>query len=123
MTREELIEALEKADGPSRELDFEIMKSRPEYVLEKRGRDRKEWFYKIGEICSRYVERIDPSYSSSGYGSLPRFTASIDAAMTIFKDEKDAVGELWVASAAASSKWEVLRRLCIAALKASGEKE
>ncbi len=78
----ELISRLKQVTEGSRELDREIFDIAGTYVLEKRGRDRKEWLYKIG---GKDWERID-SYR------FPRYTTSIDAALTLVPE-----GWFWIA--------------------------
>lgn len=80
MTIEELIERLEKAAGPDRELDVAIAVAIDGYVLEKRERDRKLWLYRE-ESGPRYYGRKDPEYGVSG--EYPRLTSSIDAAVAL----------------------------------------
>ena len=73
MTREELIAALEKAEGPSRELDCEIAMHR---MPELRG------FARIGE------DWVHPQYSTIRTYAI-EYTASIDAALTLVPEGWD----------------------------------
>jgi hypothetical protein len=75
---------IERAEGPSRELDAEILASLGTHVLEKRERDKKKWWYKVG---GRQYERIRPG--------IPRYTSSIDAALTLVPE-----GWHWMAATA-----------------------
>ena len=68
MTRDELIAALEKATGPSRELDEEL----------DRIRNPDEWFMRD---CHA------PEGNSVWGWDSPHYTASIDAALTLVPDE------------------------------------
>ena len=81
---QELIKKLEAATEGSRELDSEVFGSLGTHVLERRGRDRKAWWYKIG---GKDYQRKDPS--SVSYGGVPRFTSSIDAALTLVPEGWD----------------------------------
>jgi hypothetical protein len=78
MTTDELIAALERAEGPSHELDCAIAVVSGQYVREKRGRDRQEWFY--ATFTSHYRKSTS---AYSGYDRIPCFTSSIDAARTL----------------------------------------
>ena len=73
----DLATRIEQAGGPDRELDLEILSSLGTHVLEKRMRDKKAWWYKIG---GRQYERLNADTYAR---EIPRYTASIDAAMTL----------------------------------------
>lgn len=74
----DLIERIEAASGPDREMDRDILAAKGTHVLEKRGRDRKSWWY---EIDGPDYRRLDPD--GDRYFGMPRYTASIDAALTL----------------------------------------
>lgn len=76
MTTEELIEALEKAEGPSRELDEEITRV---------------------AIWRNKVDRSVPV-------DRPRYTASIDAALTLVPEQYDMIS---FRSDPSGSGWEL----------------
>jgi hypothetical protein len=74
MTREELIAALEAATGPSRKLDAEIYKQaigllQYESVVSD----------PLVEVCIRYY----PGPPGPSFSAIARYTASIDAALTL----------------------------------------
>lgn len=79
----DLIERLEKAAGPDRELDFDLHLARGLNASKSRRRDGQGswWVY--------------DAYDEGGYGlqSLPSYTASIDAALMLVPAEHD-----WVVS-------------------------
>ena len=82
MTREELTKLAERVEaltGADREVDLEVILASGTHVLERRGRDKKAWLY---EAASDF-RRLDPSPYSYGVFGLPRFTASLDAAMSL----------------------------------------
>lgn len=105
-----LIKRLEEAGGPDREIDVEIVKALGGAV---------RFVTSIGTRYQVFWPDMNWDYPDD-LPELPHYTASIDSALTLFADEKEAIGELWVAAAAASSKWEVLQRLISAALRARG---
>lgn len=74
-----LIEKLRGLKGPDREVDAEIATAAAGYVYEKRGRDRKAWFYAPD----------GRRYQINGFGSecLPRFTGSLDAVTALIMRE------------------------------------
>lgn len=74
-----LIERVEKASGPDRELDEAIAIALGLYVREKRGRDRQEWFYRVGG--EDFERRSTARYA--GTDGLPRYTDSLDAVMAL----------------------------------------
>lgn len=69
----DLIERLEKATGPDRELDAEIQEAVVGLEMYESIAERG------GERCIRYY----PSPPGPTYRALPRYTSSIDAAMTL----------------------------------------
>jgi hypothetical protein len=75
-----LAERVEALTGPDRGLDLAVILASGSHVLERRGRDRKEWLYKVG---ASNCNRLDPDCYSYGPFALPRFTASLDAAMSL----------------------------------------
>ena len=75
----DLIEKLEAAETGSRELDAEILTTLGTHVLEKRARDQKAWWYEVGG--ERY-DRLDPNPYSYRVKTVPRYTTSIDAALS-----------------------------------------
>ena len=82
MTREELLalaERVEALTGADRGVDLEVILASGTHVLERRGRDKKAWLY---EAASDF-RRLDPSPYSYGVFGLPRFTTSLDAAMSL----------------------------------------
>jgi hypothetical protein len=78
----ELIARLEAATGPDRELDAAIAVASGQYVFEKRGRDRQEWFYST----TRDYDRRCLYYGGTAR-PLEAYTASIDAALTLVPAE------------------------------------
>jgi len=66
------VEALAKECGQT---DREIFAALGTHVFEKRDRDKKAWWYPVDD--SKWSPRIDE------YLKIPRFTASLDAAMTL----------------------------------------
>jgi hypothetical protein len=112
MTREELIARLEAATGPDRALDEEI----------SRGVNPDEWLVR---------DRHAPA-GEEGWGwDIPRYTASIDAAMALIPDGMFVAvkrySDGWYARVAAENTSPVSFRgeqkpaaiaLCIAAIKA-----
>ena len=125
MTRkiEELIERLEKAQEPNRELDAAIAKASGLYVYEKRGGDKKEWLYPTNE------DEWRKSLYETGAWRLPDYTSSIDAALTLVSegyqwDFHSCVGEACVSNLSRDierygvSKISPAIALCIAALRA-----
>ena len=120
MTRAELIAALEKAEGPSRRLDFEIALA-------------AGWEHKNSEHWNGLWRRpgSDGWYADSE--TPPHFTASIDEALTLVPKDTRVSG---LGQYRYTSGWSVLLRradcefvgagangaiaLCIAALKARG---
>jgi hypothetical protein len=74
----ELADRVEALSGPDREVDLAIILALGTHVLERRGRDRREWLYPVAR-----AGRLDPSFYSWGYDALPRYTASLDSAMTL----------------------------------------
>jgi hypothetical protein len=75
-----LAERVMRFEGPCRETDAEILAAIGEYVLEKRAKDRKAWWYRVSDG----VRSFDASHGGFGWPPThPRFTASLDAAMTL----------------------------------------
>lgn len=72
----DIIERLEKAQGPAGDLGAAVLVASGSYVLERRGRDRAEWLYPTFENYSR----INPSFYGE-YGKDP--TRYIDAAIAL----------------------------------------
>ena len=79
---DDLIARLEAATGPDRELDAVIAVASGQYVHERRGRDRQEWFYST----SRNYDRRSLHYGGT-CRPLEAYTASIDAALTLATGE------------------------------------
>lgn len=115
MTREELIAALEAAPGPSRELDARIG-----FLALPPEKHAKQWTDESGEWCTNGIH-------------WPRYTASLDAAMTLVPEEifvsLTRYTDGWYALIALRSESTVSFRgeqkpaaiaICIAALKALG---
>lgn len=72
-----IIEKLRGLNGPDREVDAEIATAAAGYAYEKRGNDRKAWFYAPdGRRYQLY------SYDSE---CLPRFTGSLDAVTALIE--------------------------------------
>lgn len=70
MTTDELIDALEKAAGPSRELDAEIARA-------------DGWIMTLGGwIGQGKIRQIGPD-DRDQYAVLPSFTSNVDAALTL----------------------------------------
>lgn len=101
---EGLIERLEKATGPSRELDRDIA-----HLI--------NWYPSgITDIGCYH----DPAAGCTG-GEIykpPAFTASIDAALTTFRSEELALWELWETLKYAGTKQELINGTLVAALRA-----
>jgi hypothetical protein len=134
MTTEELIARLAAATGPDRELDREIAPFLG-WVREKRGRDRREWWYRPsgGRAYTWYEDHC------------PQYTASIDAALTLVPEgwasasiqdgrgpigyvHNNAMAFVGIAGRPNPAKvWHEVRHpvraiaLCIAALRARGD--
>jgi hypothetical protein len=66
MTREELIEALEGADGPSKSLDSAIHAE-----MRREGWTPKEWARTVAELDNPSIVNV------------PRYTSSLDAALSL----------------------------------------
>lgn len=120
MTLPELIAALEKAEGPSRELDYQIS--------DAAGIDRREFCehpVEIASACGQYLVGQQCCGSPVEVEARP-YTSSIDAALTLFADEAAAfraVYEIMIEWATEGPTWKptlwwLLKRLCIAALRA-----
>lgn len=70
-TLRDLATRLDRATGPDRELDAAIAITIAGFVYERRGNDRKEWFY------DRDGRRRQ--LRTAGYDRLPAWTVSLDA--------------------------------------------
>lgn len=124
-----LIARLEKAEGPSREIDRDIALTVDGFVYEKRGEDAKPWFYH-STIGGR--RQLISLYSSE---RLPAYTSSIDAAVslaervlpghqvnvTIYTDRmaKASIGNNWLPPVRAVS---AALAVCLATLRALQQK-
>ena len=73
-----LAERVEALDGPDREVDAAIALATGQYVYEKRGRDRQEWFYST----TRSYERRSLYYGGTCC-PLEEYTADMNAAMSL----------------------------------------
>jgi hypothetical protein len=69
----DLIKRLEEAEAGSGAFNQELALLLGGYVLEKRGKDRKEWFYPVDREWF-YRDAIH---------ELPRYTTSLDAALAL----------------------------------------
>ena len=89
MTRDELIEKLEKATGPSRELDLSIALATGVGSFNKdfvgRDVDVKMWLEMAEPFWGECELRPD-CYKPARI-DIPRFTSSIDAALTLESDQ------------------------------------
>lgn len=74
----DIIAQLEKATGPDRELDVLIALAVGGYAYEKRGRDTKAWYYRIGG--QSYERR---AVNDFGGRRLPDYTKSLDASLAL----------------------------------------
>jgi hypothetical protein len=78
---DDLIAKLEAASEGGRALDREVFASLGTHVFEKRGNDVKPWWYPVDH--NEVVFRIgEPNYRSA-LRSYPKFTTSLDAALTL----------------------------------------
>jgi hypothetical protein len=114
----ELIARLEAATGPDRELDAAIAVASGQYVFEKRGRDRQEWFYST----TRDYDRRCLYYGGTAR-PLEAYTASIDAAFTLVPSTMNAaIDTRKPAAATLGGEWVYAATpalaICIAALRA-----
>ena len=75
-----LSDRVEQLDGPCRVVDAEVLCALGTHVLEKRGRDRKAWWYLVGGAD---YDRLDPDGYRSQWNGVPAYTASLDAAMSL----------------------------------------
>ena len=76
----ELASQVEALTEPCRETDAEILAAIGTHVLEKRGSDREAWWYEAKTGKRAY----DATYGGYGWPPPhPRFTASLDAAMSL----------------------------------------
>ena len=79
MTLSSLIERLEKAEGPSRELDILIG-----YAVDLEADEGHMSFRNNFDICGmKQMLRMAESYQNVWSTMLPRYTSSIDAALTL----------------------------------------
>ena len=130
---DDLIKRIEAAAAPSFELDAEIAVASGQFVRERRGRDRQDWFYPVGQAWGR---RNSSPYCSS-HDRLPRYTASIDAALTLVPEGCEWIVEAytsnsvkaahvrasaWVSGAPRYFAATPALALCAAALKAHIER-
>lgn len=113
---EGLVEELEKAEGPSLALDREILFA----VFQSRasGHYLRKPVLTHGDWRNDDATYEEVQISGVQVRKAPPFTASIDACEGLFASQKEFCGELWVASAAADNKHEILKRLISAALRA-----
>lgn len=81
MTLDDLIERLEAATGPDRELDVAIGLSLSLFVFERRGRDKLEWYYPTWEDAGAY-EKYSTYYGSTGR-QFPAYTSDLNAALAL----------------------------------------
>jgi len=85
MNRDELIALAERVEAltePDREVDSLIAVASGQYVYEKRGRDRQEWFY---STSCRYDRRA--LYYGGTCRPLEAYTADMNAAMSLAGDD------------------------------------
>lgn len=119
MTHEQLIAALERAEGPSRELDADIA-------------------WALGHDVTKHTTLADYAHAFPGtpedaeyWHPLPAYTSSLDAALTVVPEGWDwciaCISGKWVAQVGeadtfmaegAASNGSAAIALCIAALKA-----
>ncbi len=74
-----LIERIEALTGPDREVDRDVLRVAGTHILEKRGKDRKAWWYPVDGSIAKYS-------NEGGFGyppPFPRFTTSLDAAVAL----------------------------------------
>lgn len=94
MTRKELIAALEASDGPSRRLDAEIAKDAGWHRVEPRHAKRSGGAWIAPEdflgVMSSGAPILDSLHGTDMHKDVPRFTSSIDAALTLVP-----VGWIW----------------------------
>lgn len=89
MTRSELIAALRAATGPDRELDAEIA-ALVRFVPSTAPRWLTEWggsFKPAPDVHSGVVAAFGDSGNLAVWWEAPKYTGSIDAAMTLLPDE------------------------------------
>lgn len=75
---DDLTHALETATEGCRDLDRMIIASLP-YVLERRGPDRKAWWYRTGSADRHRYSDEQHAFRDG----IPRYTTSVDAAITL----------------------------------------
>lgn len=97
----DLIKRIEAAEGPSKEIDRRIAKSRGWHRVEPRflRNNRGGWIAPedfIG-VMSDGSPILDSMHGTTIHGEVPAFTSSIDAAMTLVPD-----GAIWTIEADAA---------------------
>lgn len=118
-----LIDRLEEATGPDRQLDGEIF----QFFGRTRWKDALHNARALAPKTSTECEVIIRAKTKA-----PAFTASIDVALTLYKDENEALYALGdaietvfndfdIAPTTTSWKWHVLKRFIITALRARQE--
>ncbi len=110
MTREELIAALEAADGPSRELDATIAKDAGWHRVEPRHAKRSGGAWIAPEdflgVMSNGAPILDSLHGTDMHKDVPRYTSSIDAALTLARDNwRVSMKQLWNGSS--KREWSV----------------
>ena len=86
----ELIERLEKAEGPDAELDKCIM-----MAVDYKEYERRWWAARPDDIAARYMSKDQQKQMAEDNWIAPPYTASIDAALTLVPDgHASAVGTM-----------------------------
>lgn len=85
MTIDELIAALEKAEGPSRELDRDIHESAGQCA----HRESKYWCIEDGNDFDSGFDCVKCGSSEAWEIEVPKYTASLDAALTLVPEGCD----------------------------------
>lgn len=97
-----LIGKLEQATGPDRELDLEC------------------WWW--GKANHDGTQPMDPQYKAANLrmNDAPRYTASLDSALTLFKTEGDGLSSIWAAlsNSKVVTKFDCIKWILIGLLKA-----
>lgn len=86
MTRDEMLalaERVERAEGADRELDRAVLVALGTHVLEKRGADRKAWWYSRAQHGIQFSRYSDDGVSFGYPPPFPNYTASLDAALSL----------------------------------------
>ena len=124
-----LAERVEALSGPDFQVEADIALATGLFVRERRGKDQKEWYYPVGEGVRR---------STSPYGyrdRLPRYTASLDAAMTLAENSgyagllllaaHNAIAERFARECLTTDEYRtaLARAFCAAALRARGAEQ